>query len=278
MHDSSILKIRDLLFRRRAGELFSDPVQEEACRQLDARLARKHPGTREGGEDLNVLAQLIESDYVARELAGRIVPLKNASDGKPRRHVPRLLFLSALPNGSDPLRVDREIRKLLEAQALSSHKKKLFHLENKGAVQIKEIHRHIKIFRPDIIHFSGHGEAGSIFLEDEGGEIVAVSGRELVELFDILDQKILCLVLNACETSINVRSIARRVGVVVVWAGMVPDAAAIVFSTHFYEGLAWGLTPRKAFNLAQWQVKRQAPDRARPRLLGDALDIPLVGT
>jgi hypothetical protein len=278
MNDSRILRICDLLLRRRAGQFFSDSVQEEACRQLNARLVRKHPAAHEDGEVLDVLTQLIESDYVAHELAGRIVPLKNASDGKPRRHVPRLLFLSALPNGVDPLRVDREIRKFLEAQALSSHKKKLFHLENKGAVQINEIHRHIRIFRPDIIHFSGHGEAGSIFLEDEGGEIVAVSGRELVELFDILEQKIRCLVLNACETSLDARSIARRVGVVIVWAGMVPDSAAIVFSTHFYEGLAWGLTPRKAFKLAQWQVKRQAPDRAWPRLLGNALDIPLVET
>lgn len=278
MNDSRILRICDLLLRRRSSQLFSDPDQERACRQLNARLERKHPGVHEGGELLDALAEMLESDYVARELADKIVPLEKSSDGRSRRRVPRLLFLSALPNGMDPLRIDREIRNILETQTLSSRKTKLFHLEDKGSVRITEIHRHILRFKPDMVHFSGHGDAGGILLEDQNGEMVPVSGQELADLFDILEQKIRCLVLNACESSLNAQPIAKRIGVVVVWAGMVPDSAAIVFSTHFYEGLAWGLTPRRAFDLAHWQVRRQIPERAQPRLLGEALDVPLVET
>jgi CHAT domain-containing protein len=266
--DSRIVRICELLLHH---------PEEEACRQLTARIERKHPGAVQGGALPEVLARLMASDYVARELANQIEP-PPPDDSGPGRSA-RLLFLSALPNEMSAVRIHREARDILEALKLSSKRKKLL-LRDRGAVRITEIHRHILDFEPDIIHFSGHGYQGGILLEDQKGGMVPVAAGELAELFGILDQKIRCVVLNACETGLNAEPLAEKIGVVVVRDGSVHDSAAIVFSPSFYEGLAQGLTPRKAFELACWQVKMQTlfGESELPRLVGASLDTPFILT
>jgi hypothetical protein len=256
--------------------MFSDPVRADSCRQLANRLERKNPGSVQVSTLPEALTTLMTNDYVARELANKIEPL--VPEVVPERHSrARLLFLSALPNEMSALRLHRETRDIIEALKLSSVADRL-RLEDRGAVRVTEIHRHILDFNPDIVHFSGHGYQGGILLEDQRGGMVPVTAGELAELFGVLEQKIRCVVLNACETGLDAKPLAEKVGVVVVRDGTVQDSAASIFSTYFYEGLARGFTPRNAFSLARWQVKTQTPfgESALPRLFGVSVDVPFL--
>ncbi|MCV3216335.1 hypothetical protein OGM63_22950 [Plectonema radiosum NIES-515] len=70
--------------------------------------------------------------------------------------VKKILILAANPKQTLPLRIDNEVRDIKEGLRRSQKHDK-FILEQEWAVRSRDIRRAIFDFRPNIIHFSGHG-------------------------------------------------------------------------------------------------------------------------
>lgn len=91
----------------------------------------------------------------------------------------RILVLSANPKNTGRLRLDEEVRDIEEALQRSQNRDE-FEICHKWAVRPRDVARAILDYKPNIVHFSGHGEdEDGILLEDGTGQAKHVSSEAL---------------------------------------------------------------------------------------------------
>jgi CHAT domain-containing protein len=190
-------------------------------------------------------------------------------DESPRPEQPiRILFLAANPVDGEPLKLDEEVRAIDGALREAQYRDR-FEIEQQWAVRADDLQRALLRWRPDIVHFSGHGAASSeLVLADESGGGRVVPGNDLARLFSLLSDDIRCVVLNACYSDTQAKAIAESIDCVVGMTNAVGDDAAILFATGFYRGLGYGRDVRTAFELGTNLIGLQGvPDVDVPHLV-----------
>jgi len=106
-------------------------------------------------------------------------------------------------------------------------------------------------FQPDIVHFSGHGGKGELWLEDDSGIHRPASAKGLAMMFKRFEKTTSCVVLNACSSKVQAEAISPYSHHVISTKKDIPDEAAIAFSTGFYKGLGSGDDVPEAFDLGR---------------------------
>lgn len=100
--------------------------------------------------------------------------------------VKKILILAANPKDTVRLRLDQEVRDIEQGLQLAAQRDN-FILQQKWAVRSQDIRRAVLDFRPNIIHFSGHGsQTEGLSIEDEVGKERFVTGVALAEFFSFL--------------------------------------------------------------------------------------------
>ena len=100
-------------------------------------------------------------------------------------------------------------------------------------------------YRPDILHFSGHGTEYSSLVFQDGDEL---SSEQLEKTFQSLPFKISVVFLNACYSKQQARSISKYVDYIIGMKKAVSDEAAIIFSSKFYKSLLKNINYKEAYN------------------------------
>jgi CHAT domain len=100
-------------------------------------------------------------------------------------------------------------------------------------------------YRPDILHFSGHGTEYSSLVFQDGDEL---SSKQLEKTFQSLPFKISVVFLNACYSKQQARSISKYVDYIIGMKKAVSDEAAIIFSSKFYKSLLKNINYKEAYN------------------------------
>lgn len=162
----------------------------------------------------------------------------------------KLLILAANPRDTDPLRLGQEVR-MIESRIRSSSGASRFDIRSAWAVTADELMYQLNSFKPNIIHFVGHGEMdGEIVLEDESGQSRPVSPDALRVVFANFKQWLQVVVLNACYSAAQVQSLAGQVDAVIGMRDAIGDDAAIEFSASLYRAIGFGRTVQEAFDQA----------------------------
>ncbi|HLW79336.1 MAG TPA: CHAT domain-containing protein [Terriglobia bacterium] len=189
----------------------------------------------------------------------------------------RILFLAANPSDTAQLRFGEEVRSIEQALLMAEFRDK-FDIVQHWATRTIDLQSCLLRYKPDIVHFSGHGSsAGEIVLEDEHGRSAPVGVRALSGLFSILKDNIKCVVLNACYSERQARAIAKQIDCVVGMSKEIHDSAAISFATAFYQALGYGRDLKAAFDLGRSQIDlQQLNEHAVPKLLATRGDPSLV--
>jgi len=180
----------------------------------------------------------------------------------------KVLFLAANPKDTDsPRRLGEEVRAIKEKLELSNLRDQ-FSVEQEWAVRVADLQGHLLHHRPHIVHFSGHGsKAGEIVLEDVKGQSRPVSPVALKRTFGVLKDNIRCVVLNACYSGVQAKGIAESIDCVVGMNRAIGDESAIAFAGSFYQGLGYGLSIQKAFDLGCGQIDLEGlGDEGVPKL------------
>ena len=166
-----------------------------------------------------------------------------------------ILFLAANPANTAPLKLDEEVRAIDLALRQADFRDR-FRLEQHWAVRVTEIQALLLRYRPDIVHFSGHGSADNelIFLDDEGNP-QAVTPVAFGRLFALLTDNIRCVVLNACHSAVQAEAIAQHIDAVVGVSQVIGDKASIQFASAFYQALGFGRSVKSAFDLGRSQIE-----------------------
>jgi hypothetical protein len=108
---------------------------------------------------------------------------------------------------------------------------------------------------PTIVHFSGHGEASGIILQDEVGEPKLVSTDALSSLFKLFQDTVRCVVLSSCYSEPQARAIRLHIPHVIGMSSRIPDAAALAFSTGFYKAIGAGRAIPFAFDVGKAAIQ-----------------------
>ncbi len=180
----------------------------------------------------------------------------------------RILFLGADPKDSTRLRLDEEVREIDQALTTAALGAR-FELCQKWAVRTTEIQSYLLRYKPQILHFSGHGsDQNAIFLETEDGMSRPVAALALARLLAQFNRHLRCVVLNACYAAEQAEAIAEHIDCVVGMSAAIDDRAAIRFTASFYQALAFGSSVRDAFDLSRADIEISELGQADvPRLI-----------
>jgi Leucine-rich repeat (LRR) protein/GTPase SAR1 family protein len=172
-------------------------------------------------------------------------PNKNNSATKPMKTI---LMLAANPQNSVSLRLQQEERDIKERLRLAGYGTEP--IKTAVAVRPRDIQQAMLDFKPQIIHFSGHGanEDGLVF-EDIDGQFKLIGGEDLADLFDLFSDRIECVVLNACYSETQAEAIRQKIQYVIGMNQAIQDRSAIEFAVGFYAAIGAGESYEFAFKL-----------------------------
>jgi CHAT domain len=160
-----------------------------------------------------------------------------------------ILILAANPKTTSRLRLDEEIREI-DTGLQRAKKRELFDLKQRWAVRVQDVYQSLLDFKPQIVHFSGHGAGDDgLELEDETGKVRLVSTEALARLFELFASNIECVILNACYSEVQAEAIAQHIPYVIGMNKEIGDKAAIKFATGFYSALGAGESVEFAYKL-----------------------------
>lgn len=162
----------------------------------------------------------------------------------------RVLYLLANPASQGALRTDAEFRLVQEEVRGSKYREKI-HLIISPAADARSMLKGINDYRPQIVHFSGHGGAASIWLDD-GRVHKSVGGAMrfnlLSDTLGATDSPPRLLVLNACDTLAGAEVLLDAVEVVIAMSDSISDMGAATFAAQFYAALASAQSTATAFS------------------------------
>lgn len=180
-----------------------------------------------------------------------------------------LLFLSANPDPQAPLNVEREENRINVVRNASKHQAHV-RIECLPDVDLHEFARRLRLHRPTIVHFSGHGRNdGSLTMRDHNGATYDMDPRGLARLLAVQKATIRLVVLNACFSGELADLLISDLDCVIGMRDAVNDDAAILFAQAFYSALFDGNSVHDAFETSA------APVTARYH---DEGDIPVLRT
>lgn len=173
----------------------------------------------------------------------------------------KILFLAANAIKKNMLDLGEEFRQISNRLRASEHGQS-FDLVPAFEVRPDEFAAYLLRHRPDIVHFSGHGnKKGEIVLAGKTRRGKTVSKEAFEELFAILKDKIKIkvVVLNACYSEAQAKLLtgAGAIDCAVGMDSAVSDRAAIAFAASFYEAIGFGESVQTAFDLARNALARE---------------------
>ena len=173
--------------------------------------------------------------------AGQSAPvLRRVKSQNQSKNKLRVLYLLANPASQGALRTDVEFR-LVQDEVRSSKYREKIDLIISPAADAKSILKGINDYRPQIVHFSGHGGQGSIWLDD--GKIhnsvgMAMGFDFLADALAATDSPPRLLVLNACDTLSGADVLLSATEAVIAMSDSISDFGAATFAAQFYAAIA----------------------------------------
>ena len=153
-----------------------------------------------------------------------------------------VLFMAAAPDDKIYVNVIKEGTEI--QQTLDGQRDKFQFFHSLGITKdhfLDDLER----YRPDILHFSGHGTEYSSLVFQDGDEL---SAEQLEKTFQSLPFKISVVFLNACYSKHQAKSISKYVDYIIGMKKPISDEAAIIFSSKFYKSLLKDINYQEAYN------------------------------
>jgi hypothetical protein len=181
--------------------------------------------------------------------------------------VKKILILTANPKDTDKLRLDEEVREIQEGLQRSRSRDQ-FEIISRWAVRPDDLRRALLDHEPQIVHFSGHGVGkDGLVLENNAGQMKLVSSQALTRLFKLFQDKVECVLLNACYSDVQAEAIHQHIDHVIGMSQAIGDRAAIEFAVGFYDGLGAGRSYVDAFEFGLAAIDLEGiPETATPQL------------
>jgi CHAT domain-containing protein len=118
--------------------------------------------------------------------------------------------------------------------------------------------------QPHIVHFSGHGtKRHKIIFEGAPGRGKTVDQQGLAKVFALYSNHVRLVLLNACFTRDQARSISGVVNYSIGTSEGIGDKVGVAFAGAFYRALGFGKSVRDAFESAKAELALTKIPRSR---------------
>jgi CHAT domain-containing protein len=168
-----------------------------------------------------------------------------------------VLYLMANPDKDNALRVDVEMRQVLEA-VRGSRLRDNVNIHQSPAADLNSIISGLNDHAPPIVHFSGHGYNGGLAVDH--AKVQRPRGK--VVTFDLLGKAFASVdsppdvvVLNACESAGARKALMSSAKALIVMNDSISDVAATAFAAKFYAAIASGQSLKSAFRQGQLAIE-----------------------
>lgn len=198
-----------------------------------------------------------------------------------RMETVKTLFLAANPASTNRLAIDEEMRAIEQKVRASDHRDALVFQSN-WAVRPDDLLQLLNQHRPQIVHFSGHGNQDGLSLAGDDGQARLVTTRSLTALFATLKDNLRLVFLNACYSREQAQALLTNIDCVIGMKDSIHDDAAAVFASSFYRAIGFGRSIQEAFDQGTTALLLEGiPEEDIPELLvKDGIDptqIVLIG-
>jgi hypothetical protein len=175
----------------------------------------------------------------------------------------RILFLSSNPWTTSRILVDEEAREIFEKLHEGPHRNR-FELFKHAATRPIDLQRLLLMYEPHIVHFSGHGsKQKKLILGGTPGRGKTVDPQGLAEVFALYNRHLRLVLLNACFTKEQARSITEVIDYSVGTGKGIGDKGGVAFAGAFYRALGFGRSIREAFDSAKAELGLTRMPRTR---------------
>lgn len=175
----------------------------------------------------------------------------------------RILFLSSNPWNVSRILVDEEAREVFDKIHEGPYRDR-FEVHSHVAVRPRDLQRLLLKYRPHIIHFSGHGsKQRKIILSGPNGRGKTIDQQGLADLLALYKRHVRLVLLSACFTKAQARSISEVVNYSIGTNRAIGDKVCVAFAGAFYRALGFGKSVRVAFESARAELALTKMPRSR---------------
>lgn len=168
---------------------------------------------------------------------------------------PSILFLAANPTNEGVIQSDREYRLISERMRRNEHYDLL---KPELAVTIENLLIAMNQ-KPQVVHFSGHGQQEGILISNAQNESQLMSTRALKRLFKQHKEDIQLILLNSCYSEEQAKAISELELCVIGMSDEVDDSASIDFASGIYIGLSEGKSIEACYDDAMIMLETNHP-------------------
>src|SRR4029078_9618410 len=130
-----------------------------------------------------------------------------------------------------------------------------FELHKHTATRPIDLQRLLVLHKPHILHFSGHAsKKHKLLLGGAPGRGKTLDQQGLVDVLGLYNHHLRLVLLNACFTKTQARSIADVIDYSVGTGKGIGDKGSVAFAGAFYRALGFGKSIRDAFNSAKAEL------------------------
>lgn len=158
----------------------------------------------------------------------------------------RIALFAANPADTCRLALDKEYNEIKKLLAQSKQRDD-FILDYTPAADDEDLQQQLLSFKPDIVHFSGHGELSGLCFQGEDKQTHFIHQDSLVDFFKLFSDHISCLLINACDSETQADAISEHIDYVIGMNAPIDDNAAIEFAKGFYRAIFNGESIAKAY-------------------------------
>lgn len=175
----------------------------------------------------------------------------------------RILFLSSNPWNVSRILVDEEAREIFEKIHEGPYRDR-FEVHSHVAVRPGDLQRLLLKYRPHIVHFSGHGsKREKIILGGTNGQGKLIDQQGLTNVLALYNSHVRLVLLNACFTKTQARSISEVVNYSIGTSRAIGDKVSVAFAGAFYRALGFGKSVKDAFESARAELALTKMPRSR---------------
>ncbi|MCK1478677.1 CHAT domain-containing protein [Bradyrhizobium sp. 197] len=169
----------------------------------------------------------------------------------------RILVVTANPRGQNnqAIRLDKEISTIRQRVRLGTVRDRI-HIETVTAATVDSLRVELLSNSYDIIHFAGHADADGLELLGEDG----VHNLPFDAFGNMLagQESLKCVVINACSAMQGISTAFAPL--VIAMVDVIEDDEALVFAKGFYDAIAAGQSPAKAYDISVTALESEGFD------------------